>query len=302
MYPVCGDNDLSGLDPVAQSYKISAKSIDDTLIWCYLQFVPRARKRHVQQELRYLDKNGQRRGGKRRGAGRPKSRLFASQPHKRRPRLKASEPVQVTIRAVKEVQRLRNFDAYHAVRKAMVATFSRENFRIVHVSIQGTHVHLIIEAENQMALARGMQSFQISAAKHLNAAITKRLGLRTRRRGAVFTDRYHATIIRTPRHARHELAYVLNNWRRHGESQKRISGKWRIDPFSSAPTFDGWRDIDVREVSWPETYVPLPVWEPRTWLLSEGWRRYGLLRTTEVPGPRWAPPKTPKSEQSQAQT
>ena len=58
--------------------------------------MPRARKRHVQQELRYRDKNGQRRGGKRKGAGRPKSGVFASQPHKRRPRLKASEPVQVT--------------------------------------------------------------------------------------------------------------------------------------------------------------------------------------------------------------
>ena len=248
----------------------------------------RARKRHVQQELRYLDKNGQRRGGKRRGAGRPKAGAFASQPHKSRPRLKASEPVQVTIRAVEEVQRLRNFDAYHAVRKAMVATFGREDFRIVHLSIQGTHIHLLVEANDRMALARGMQSFQISAAKHLNAAITKRLGLRTRRRGAVFTDRYYATIIRTPRHARYELAYVLNNWRRHGESQKRVS-RWRIDPFSSAPSFDGWRDAEAREVKWPETYVPLPVWEPRTWLLREGWKRYGLIRSTEVPGPRWKP-------------
>ena len=248
----------------------------------------RARKRHIQQDLRYPDKNGQRRGGKRPGAGRPKSGAFASQPHKRRPRLKASEPVQVTIRAVKEVGRLRHFEAYHAVRKAIVATFGRENFRIVHLSIQGTHVHLLIEADDRMALARGMQAFQISAAKHLNAAITKRLGLRKRRRGAVFTDRYHVTIIRTPRHARHELAYVLNNWRRHGESQKNLSTGWRIDPFSSAPSFDGWRDIAVGEVKWPETYVPLPVWEPRTWLLREGWRRYGLIKSTEVPGPRWS--------------
>lgn len=252
----------------------------------------RARKRHVQQELTYLDKNGQHRGGKRPGAGRPKSGKFASQPHKKRVRLKPSEPVQVTIRAVKEVGRLRNFEAYHALRKAVVATFTRDNFRIVHISIQGTHVHLLIEADDRMALARGMQAFQISAAKHLNAAITKRLGLTERRRGAVFTDRYHVTIIRTPKHARHELAYVLNNWRRHGESQKRLSTGWRIDPFSSGPSFDGWQDLDVRGAELPATYVPLPVWEPRTWLLREGWRRYGLIKTTEVPGPRWKATKT----------
>jgi REP element-mobilizing transposase RayT len=249
----------------------------------------RPRKRHVQQAIRYPDKNGQWRGGKRAGAGRPKSGAFACQPHKRRPVIKASEPAQVTIRAVEQVGRLRHFEAYHAVRKAMVATFGRDDFRIVHVSIQGTHIHLLIEADDRLALARGMQSFQISAAKHLNAAITKLRGLRKRRRGRVFTDRYHATIIRTPKHARHELAYVLNNWRRHGESTKRGASEWRVDPYSSGPSFDGWRDVEAREKTWPETYVPLPVWKPRTWLLTEGWRRYGLIKSTEVPGPRWSP-------------
>ena len=115
----------------------------------------RTRKRHVQQDLRYPDKNGQWRGGKRRGAGRPKSGVFASQPHKVRERLKANEPVQVTVRAVKEMHQLRRLDAYQAVRKAMVATFTREDFRIVHLSIQGTHIHLLIETDDRMALARG---------------------------------------------------------------------------------------------------------------------------------------------------
>ena len=27
-------------------------------------------------------------------------------------------------------------------------------------------------------------------------------------------------------------------------------------------------------------------WRPRTWLLSEGWRRHGLVSVYEVPGPR----------------
>ena len=42
----------------------------------------RARKVHVQLSLLALDKNGQRRGGKRRGAGRPKKGLRASERHK----------------------------------------------------------------------------------------------------------------------------------------------------------------------------------------------------------------------------
>src|SRR3954464_6944478 len=179
----------------------------------------RPRKRHVQLDLPKVDKNGQRRGGKRAGAGRPRLAKRPSPPHTRRPTLKASEPVQVTIRALEEVQCLRGFDTYHALRKAMVSTFGRSDFRIVHISIQGTHVHLMIEAGSRRALSKGMQGFQISAAKHLNAAISKRLRMQRRRRGRVFAHRYHATIIRTPRHARHELVYVLNNWRKHGESQ-----------------------------------------------------------------------------------
>ena len=33
-------------------------------------------------------------------------------------------------------------------------------------------------------------------------------------------------------------------------------------------------------------YVPLVVWRPRTWLLSVGWLRHGLIRVGEVPGER----------------
>ncbi len=65
-----------------------------------------------------------------------------------------------------------------------------------------------------MALARGMQAFGISVAKHLNAQVGARAG--KRRRGSVFADRYHAVILRSPRQVRNTLSYVLNNWRKHG--------------------------------------------------------------------------------------
>ena len=35
----------------------------------------------------------------------------------------------------------------------------------------------------------------------------------------------------------------------------------------------------------PPTYQELIVWLPRTWLLRVGWRRHGLIRADEVPGP-----------------
>jgi len=32
-----------------------------------------------------------------------------------------------------------------------------------------------------------------------------------------------------------------------------------------------------------ETYQPMIVYLPKTWLLREGWRRHGLIRFDEVP-------------------
>jgi len=258
--------------------------MDNTASSCYEYVMARARKRHVQLELPKLDKNGQRRGGKRDGAGRPAKGERPSERHEKREAFKASEPVHVVIRAVEAVGALRGFVAYHALRTAMVTTFKRDDFRIVHISIQRTHVHLIVEAAGRMALARGMQGFEISAARHLNAAISQRTG--KGRRGGVFPDRYYVEVLRSPRQTRRAINYVLNNWRHHGESQLRLASGWKVDPFSSAPSFDGFGDVDARAIEWPQRYVPLPVWEPRTWLLSEGWRMHGLIGATEVPGPR----------------
>src|SRR5215831_5557057 len=151
------------------------------------------------------------RGGKRRGAGRPPKGSRAGSPHNQRPFLDPRYPVHVTLRVVDAVRSLRRRRTYHAIREATLVTARRDNFRIVQLSIQRTHVHLLVEADDKAALAAGMQGFQISAAKHLNAAISKgRPG--PRRRGAVFPDRYHAEIITSPTQARHALSYVVNNW------------------------------------------------------------------------------------------
>jgi hypothetical protein len=95
-----------------------------------------------------------------------------------------------------------------------------------------------------------MQGFQISAAKHLNAAISKgKPG--PRRRGTVFLDRYHAEIITSPTQARHALSYVMNNFRKHREDQVGPATTWKIDWFSSAMLREGWKkvgSISCREV------------------------------------------------------
>jgi REP element-mobilizing transposase RayT len=228
------------------------------------------------------------RGGKRRGAGRPPKGKRAGSPHKKRPFLHERYPVHVVLRAVSAVGNLRRRRVYHAIREATLTTARRENFRIVHLSIQRNHIHLLVEADDKQALASGMQGFQISAAKHLNAAISKgKSG--PRRRGVVFPDRYHAEIITSPTQARHALNYVLSNWRKHQEDlAPKLSG-WKIDWFSSAAMFPGWAEYGEEAFFWrgPETYDPLVVYQPKTWLLRTGWARGGPpISYREVPSAR----------------
>src|SRR5689334_22957739 len=189
------------------------------------------------------------RGGKRRGAGRPPKGRRSSERHKKRPYLHARYPVYVVLRTVSAVGNLRRRCVYQAVREATLTTARREDFRIVQLSVQRTHIHLIVEAKNKQALAAGMQGFQVSAAKHLNAAISKgRPG--PRRRGSVFPDRYHAEIITSPTQARHALSYVVNNWRKHREDQYGPASTWKLDWFSSAITFPGWSEYGDQAFLW----------------------------------------------------
>ncbi len=180
-----------------------------------------------------------------------------------------------------EVADLRTKIGYAAVREAVlrVAASGFEHFRIVHLSIQWGHLHLLVEADDHHALARGMKRFLISMARRLNRALG--------RRGQVFADRYHAQPVSSPRQARHVLAYVLGNWRRHRRDQVGATRWWAVDPYASAVLFTGWHQRADAHVlmPWPSAYAPLPVACPRTWLLRAGWRRHGLIDMHEVPGP-----------------
>src|SRR5919107_1894045 len=218
------------------------------------------------------------RGGKRRGAGRPPKGKHDGSPHKARPFLHARYPVHVVLRVVRAVGNLRRRCVYRAIREATLTTARRENFRIIHLTIQRTHVHLLVEADDKAALASGMQGFQISAAKHLNAAISKATGA-PRRRGAVFPDRYHAEIITSPSQARHTLSYVVNNWRKHAEDGNPTTCTWPVDWFSSAALFPDWLEYGEQPflMPCPPTYDPLLVFRPRTWLLRDGWKKSGTI-------------------------
>ena len=163
-------------------------------------------------------------GGRRRNAG-PK--IKGAQPrvsHKTSgPILKRRFPVHVTMRMREGVCHLRSASCLRALKNVFHAANSRVGFRLVHFSVQGNHVHFLVEAEGTRELSRGMQGLNVRLALALNRLM--------RRRGKVFADRYHAVILRTPKQAANALHYVLHNRQHHAPG--RYSEDWR-DPFASA--------------------------------------------------------------------
>jgi REP element-mobilizing transposase RayT len=169
--------------------------------------------RQLQLELR-------RWGGRRPGAGRKPNGERAGVTHRRRAELARRFPVHVTMRMRREVYGLRSRRCFRVIRAAFAAQNGRFGFRLNQYSVQGNHLHLIVEAAGKQSLTRGMQGLSIRIAKALNRLM--------QRRGRVLGDRYHAHILRTPSEVRRALAYVLANARKH------YGARAAIDRYSSA--------------------------------------------------------------------
>jgi REP element-mobilizing transposase RayT len=228
-------------------------------------------RKAAQQELRLPNGHGGRRNGAGRKAGKGRRRVS----HEKRPVVTANSPVHVTVRMRGDVPRLRNFKLRKVLRRAFVKACEREGFRICQFSIQGNHIHTICEADDRARLARGVQGWCIRIAKGVNGVLG--------RTGSLLDDRYHVEVIRSPRHMRNTLCYVLQNARRHGE---RLDARYHgIDPFSSAWWFDGWADERWREGTPPPEPEP-PVASARSWLLVAGWRTHRKIALDETPGGR----------------
>jgi hypothetical protein len=125
--------------------------------------------------------------------------------------------------------------------RALAIAADRGGLRIAHYSIQGNHLHLVVEAENATALSLGMQGLAVRIARRLNA----RLG----RRGPVFADRYHAHILTSRREVANAIRYVIGNYQRH--ALEHLPAGFR-DPLA--------------------TSIEQPLAEPRLWLLRIGWQ------------------------------
>ncbi|HEY2031457.1 MAG TPA: transposase [Myxococcales bacterium] len=185
------------------------------------------------------------RGGKQPGAGRPRTRdypgvLGTLVPHLARKRFPSRRAVHVTQRLRPGVGYLRKQGPAQVLLRAFRDAAERNRMRIAHYSIQGNHLHLVVEAEDAVALSRGMQGLAVRIARRLN----RHLG----RQGTVFADRYHANVLESRRQVANAVRYVVRNYRHH--AREYLPSEWH-DEYATQET--------------------RPLAEPKLWLLRVGW-------------------------------
>ncbi len=96
-------------------------------------------------------------GGQRKGAGRKPKRDRAGVSHHGRDEVTRDTPVHVTLRVLDHVWNLRSRRCHAVVRAALAGMKDRRDFRVVHYSVQGNHLHLLAEADGNRELSEGLQ-------------------------------------------------------------------------------------------------------------------------------------------------
>jgi REP element-mobilizing transposase RayT len=163
--------------------------------------------------------------------------------HRVRAELDARLPLHVTLRMTARTFSLRSGRAMRQVEASLRGGAHRFGVRIVHVSVQGNHLHCLVEAPDRVALSSAVKGLGVRLARRMNSLMGKK--------GRVLADRYHARALRTPTEVKNAIHYLRHNHRHHGAHH--LPAAW-VDPCSS----------DARDFGLPA---------PATWLLRIGWQR-----------------------------
>src|SRR5262245_8855365 len=120
----------------------------------------------------------------------------------------------------KGVWNLRSVRSFSRLYSCFDAGKERFGFRLCEFTVLGNHIQLLVEAADEQARARAMRVLRIRIAKSPNRMM--------KRHGAVFADRYHARILKTPTEVRRARRYLATNAHEH-----RLAARPFEDPYCS---------------------------------------------------------------------
>ena len=216
------------------------------------------------------------RGGWRPGAGRPRGRTSVG--HITRERFAARFPLHVTLRVAEGVGSLRKERVIRAVRAAITTGGHGDAFRVVEFAVLAEsrpprrgilrrHPRSPAACRASTCASRGGSTRPWAASGASSRTAITPAPFAPRARSATCCGTCSSTRGITPR------------------SAARRCGVAGSIPCSSGAWFDGWNAPLRRDVEWLQklTSLPRPTAAATTWLLTQGWRRSGLLGFDEVP-------------------
>lgn len=89
-----------------------------------------------------------------------------------------------------------------ALLKRAILNGRKQGLRVLHFSLQHNHVHLIVEADSNDLLTKGMRSLTVTFAKGL-------------KKGRVQVERYHLHVLKSVQETRNAIHYVGFNKQKH---------------------------------------------------------------------------------------
>lgn len=166
-----------------------------------------------------LNLNKGRHGGRRTNSGRTRvhSKGVA---HRTREKVATRTPLHVNFKYRTQV---RNKDTLRILKRAILNS-RLKGLRIIHFSFQTNHVHLIVQADSNAILTKGMRSLTVTMAKGL-------------KKGRIQTGRYHLHVLKTLQETRNVVEYVCFNKQKHERGTCSS-----IDDYSTFPSLKWIKD------------------------------------------------------------
>ena len=151
------------------------------------------------------------------GAGRP-AKVDRGIRHISREKINRPSALHLTIKVREnkaDIKNKRILKALHyAIRRARL-----QGLRVVHYTLEYNHVHLLVEANDNKSVQKGMQALGISFSKAINKI--KQV------KGSVYKHRHHFRKLNSRREYKNVIQYIFRNGIKHKRSL------CLIDPFNS---------------------------------------------------------------------
>ena len=155
--------------------------------------------------------------------------------------------------------------------RAAMEPLERLGMRVLEFAILSNHLHFVVQVRDNEALSRGVQGLLIRIARGVNRVLG--------RKGKVFLERFHSSLLKRAWDVWKAVRYVVQNGRKHGIPLPAD----RPDPYTSGPWFRCWdgragKPFDPSEPPVARMVSTINFLERAYYTRS--------LRLTELPGPR----------------